>query len=41
MRQQFRVEIELLGDENTKLKETCSRIRKEKQEAEEIADQLE
>ena len=41
MRQQFRVELDLLGEENTKLKEICKRVRKEKQEAEDIADQLE
>ena len=41
MRQQFRVELDLLGEENQKLKDTIKRVRKEKVEAEDVADLLE
>ena len=41
MRAQFRQELDLLAEENSKLKETVKRVRAEKQEAEDICDQLE
>ena len=38
---QLREEIEVVCEDNQKLKETIKRLRQEKQEAEEIADRLE